>query len=158
VVVDTSGRTDNDTTNKWGGCTMLRSVVAVVTGFLLIMLLSLGMDTVLRTVLPAAFAADGRVDGVPLLLFMQACVGVFAIAGCWLAARLAPRRPMFHALVLGVLGLAFNIAGSYAMWHTAPAWYHVLAIVLVLPYAWAGGQLREFQLARGGAAEAGFAR
>ncbi len=53
---------------------------------------------------------------------------------------------MAHALALGVLGLIFNVLGAVARWDHAPAWYHVLALALVMPYAWLGGRLRERQL------------
>jgi hypothetical protein len=66
---------------------------------------------------------------------------VFATAGCYLAA----------ALVLGALGLAFTGAGTVAMWDAAPGWYHAVSLLLVLPYAWLGGTLRERELARRGA-------
>ena len=61
---------------------------------------------------------------------------------------------MAHARALGVLGLLFNLAGTVARWDHAPAWYHVLALALVMPYAWLGGRLRERQLQRSGAAPA----
>ncbi|HEU0054362.1 MAG TPA: hypothetical protein VFQ39_14340 [Longimicrobium sp.] len=125
---------------------MLRSIVAVVAGFLFIGALSFGTDAIVRSAMPGAFDAAGRTDSVPLLLFFIVYVGVFAVAGCYLAARLAPSRPMRHALVLGVLGLVFNVAGTVAMWDTAPAWFHVVSLLLVMPYAWLGGRLRERQL------------
>lgn len=128
---------------------MWRSVMAIVVGFLFIGLLAFGADAVLRSAMPDAFDAAGRVTSVPILILMLAYVGVFAVAGCYLAARLAPNKPMRHALILGVLGLVFNIAGSMAMWNTAPAWYHVTALALVMPYAWLGGRIRERQLERG---------
>lgn len=127
---------------------MWRSVMAIVVGFLFIGLLAFGADAMLRSAMPGAFDASGRMTSVPVLLLTLAYVGVFAVAGCYLAARLAPDRPMRHALILGVLGLVFNIAGSYATWHTAPAWYHAVAIALVMPYAWLGGRIRERQLER----------
>ncbi|MBV9773508.1 MAG: hypothetical protein JO040_06135 [Gemmatimonadetes bacterium] len=127
---------------------MLRSVIAVLTGFLLIGALSVGADALLLRALPTAFDAAGRVDSVPVLLLIIGYVGIFAVSGCYLAARLAPRAPMRHALILGVLGLLFNVAGTIARWDSAPAWYHVVSLVLVLPYAWAGGRIREAELAR----------
>ena len=127
---------------------MSRSIVAVVAGFLLIGVLAIGTEAALMSALPGSFDATGRTDSVPLLLFTLAYVGVYAVAGCYLAARLAPSRPMLHAMVLGVLGLVFNIAGTAARWDTALAWYHVVALLLVLPYAWLGGRLRERELER----------
>ncbi len=129
---------------------MLRSIAAVLFGFVLIGALSIGADVVLKQAMPTAFGAAGRVDSVPVLLLMMGYVGLFAVTGCYLTARLAPRRPMLHALVLGALGLAFNVAGSMALWDTAPTWYHVASLALVMPYAWLGGRLREIELERNG--------
>ena len=127
---------------------MARSIGAIVLGFVLIGLLSVGADAVLRAAAPGAFDATGRVDSVPVLLLMLGYVAVFAIAGCYVTARMAPAHPMRHALILGALGLAFNVAGSIALWDTAPVWYHVVALALVMPLAWTGGRLREIELSR----------
>lgn len=128
---------------------MGRSILAIVTGFVVIGALSFGADAVLKQMMPGAFDATGRVNSVPVLLLIMAYVAIFAIAGCYLAARLAPNKPMRHALILGVLGLIFNIAGSAAMWNTAPAWFHLVSLVMVMPYAWIGGKLRENQIGGG---------
>lgn len=127
---------------------MARSIGAIVLGFVLIGLLSFGADAALRGAAPDAFDAAGRVDSVPVLLLMLGYVAVFAIAGCYVTARMSPSHPMRHALILGALGLAFNIAGSIALWDTAPVWYHVVALALVMPLAWTGGRLREIEVSR----------
>ncbi len=131
---------------------MVRSILAVVAGFLLIGTLSLGTSMVLMSLLPEVADASGRVESVHFLLLTQLYVAVYAVGGCYLAARLAPARPMLHALVLGGLGLAVNVLGVATQWDTAPAWYHVLALLLVMPYAWTGGRLRERELERNGEA------
>jgi hypothetical protein len=129
---------------------MKRSAVAVAAGFVTIFVLAMGTDAALRALLPTRFGPNGRVDDVGLLLLTLLYVFAFAALGCWLTARLAPDRPMRHALLLGALGLAFNVAGTIAAWDTAPAWYHLVALALVMPAAWVGGAVRERQLARGG--------
>lgn len=128
----------------------MRSVLAIVVGFVFIALLSFGADALLRSALPGAFNAAGRTDSVNVLLLTLAYVAVFAVAGCYLTARLAPSRPMWHALVLGLLGLIFTIAGTIAMWDAAPQWYNIVSLVLVMPYAWLGGKLAEHTRAPGG--------
>lgn len=128
-----------------GGAT-LRSAGAIATGFVLIGALSFTADAVYRALFPGAFDAGGNAVGTLPLLVSQLYVAVFAIAGCYLAALLAGRRPMFHALVLGALGLAFNIVMAVQFWGTAPAWYFMVALALVMPYAWIGGRLREAQV------------
>ena len=133
---------------------VVRSIVAVVVGFLVIGVLAMGTDAILKANVPGVFGLGGRVDSVPWLIAMQVYVFVYAVFGCWLAARLAPDHPMRHALILGVLGLVLNVGGSIAMWNTAPVWYHIVAIALVMPAAGLGGRIRERQLA-GGSATAG---
>jgi hypothetical protein len=129
---------------------MLRSIAAVLFGFVFIAALSIGADLVLKQALPTAFDPAGRVDSVLVLLLIMGYVGLFAVTGCYLTARLAPGRPMLHALVLGVLGFVFSVAGTVAAWGTAPAWYLAASLALVMPYAWVGGRLREVELERNG--------
>jgi hypothetical protein len=129
---------------------MLRSIGAIVLGFLLIGTLAMGTERAIIQTLPEYFDTNGRTDDVALLLATLAYVFLFATLGCWVTARLAPARPMRHALILGALGLAFNVAGSIAMWHTAPVWYHVVGLGLTLPAAWLGGWIRERQVGRTG--------
>ena len=83
---------------------MWRSIMAIFVGFVFIAVLAFGADSVLRSVMPEAYDANGRVTSVPVLILTLVYVGIFAIAGCYLAARLAPSNPMRHALILGVLG------------------------------------------------------
>jgi hypothetical protein len=128
---------------------LVRSIVAVVVGFLVIGALSVGTTKVLE--LNGMVGPGGQTSDAGMLLLMQAYVAVYAIAGCWLAAYLAPAKPMRHALTLGVLGLLFNIMGAAQQWDLVPAWYWALSLALVVPYAWLGGRLRELQLQRGGA-------
>jgi hypothetical protein len=74
---------------------------------------------------------------------------VYGIAGGYVAARLAPDRPMTHALVLGVVGLAVSIAGAVATWNAGPAfgphWYPLALVVTAVPGCWLGGKLFEAQ-------------
>lgn len=128
----------------------VRSILAIVVGFVFIAVLSFGTDALVRVSLPEAFEPSGRTDRLSILLLSLAYVGVYAVVGCYLTARLAPSRPMLHALVLGILGLIFTVAGTIAMWSMAPAWYNVLSLALVMPYAWIGGQLAERARASGG--------
>lgn len=68
---------------------------------------------------------------------------LFGVAGAWLTARLAPRNPMTHVVVLGVLGTAVGLVGVLATWNAdfGPRWYASLLAVLALPQSWVGGKL-----------------
>jgi MFS family permease len=68
---------------------------------------------------------------------------VFGIAGAWLTARLAPRNPMKHVMILGVLGTAVGLVGVFVTWNAGlgPHWYPILLAVLAIPQSWVGGRL-----------------
>ena len=132
----------------------LRSVLAVVTGFVLIGALAFTTGRLLAGAMPASFDAAGNPTTLPLMLLTTLYVGLFATVGCYLAARLAPSRPMAHALALGALGLVLNVTTSIAVWGTVPAWYLGANVVLTMAWAWLGGHLRERELARPSAAPA----
>ena len=126
----------------------LKSIGAVLAGFVAVVVLSLGADLVLHAtgVFPPW---DQRMSDA---LFLLATVyrTIYCIAGSYIAARLAPDRPMAHALVLGVVGLVVSTAGAVATWNKGPEfgphWYPVALIVTAIPCAWLGGRLRIMQL------------
>jgi hypothetical protein len=66
--------------------------------------------------------------------------------------RLAPDRPMGHAMILGVLGLVVGLAGAVATWNHVPPlgphWYAVVVALISIPCAWIGGKIYELQLTR----------
>jgi hypothetical protein len=127
-----------------------RSIGAILAGFAFVIILSLGTDEVLHIarVFPPWGASMIGFDGA--LLLATAYRILFGIAGSYVTARLAPDRPMQHAMVGGVVGFALSIAGGVATWNKGPAfgphWYPLALIVTALPTAWAGGKLRLIQL------------
>jgi hypothetical protein len=125
---------------------MLRSVLAVITGFVVIALLALGSDAIARSIAPDKFGPGGQVGDVGLLILTEIYVFIFAAFGCYLCSRIARRRPMFHALVLGVLGLVFNVIGASMTWQLYPRWYTVIGLLAVMPAAWIGGRIAERQM------------
>lgn len=125
-----------------------RSIGALLAGFLAVVILSLGTDTLLHAA--GIFPSLGQRMADALLLLATAYRTVYGVAGSYITARLAPDRPMQHALVGGVIGLALSIVGAFATWNRVPTfgphWYPVALIVTALPCAWAGGNLRVMQL------------
>lgn len=92
----------------------------------------------------------GQPAGNAPLLLATTYRTVYGVAGAYITARLAPNRPMGHALVLGVLGFVVSIVGAVATWNRQPSlgphWYPVALVLLAIPTAWVGGKLRVIQL------------
>ena len=86
-------------------------------------------------------------------LFLLATVyrTVYAVVGSYVTARLAPDRPMGHALVGGGIGLVLAVVGAVVTWNKdlGPHWYPLALIATALPCAWVGGTLRLMQLRAG---------
>ena len=117
---------------------MGRSIVAVVAGFLLTVVLAFGAQFVLMTLFHREPVNDS--DREPTMLFMLLLTtNAAAAVGGYLADWVAIRRPLAHALVLGVLGLLGSVLLTITYWSNEPAWYHVSALALVLPATGLGG-------------------
>jgi len=120
-----------------------RSVLAVVVGFVVIGALAFGMGTLVASMWPGALDAAGNLATSAARVVQLLYVGVFAVFGCWLAGRLAPTRPMAHALAVGVLGLILNVVSAWAVKDAHPAWYLAAGVITTMLWAWIGGRLAE---------------
>lgn len=127
---------------------VLRSIGAVLAGMFVGIVLALGTDEVLHVV--GVFPPWGQPVGDKPLLLATAYRIIYGIASCYIIARLAPDRPMQHALAGGVVGLIVSIVGTVVTWNAGPAfgphWYPLALVATSLPTAWAGGKLRLMQL------------
>ena len=125
-----------------------RSVVALSAGFVLGVAITLATDGVLH--LAGVFPPLGQPTGSKPLVLATAYRTVYQVLASYITARLAPDRPMGHALVGGAIGLAVCVLGAVVTWNKGPAfgphWYPVALIVLAMPTAWLGGKLRTMQL------------
>lgn len=130
---------------------MGRSILAIVVGFVLTGALNMGTSAVLSRVAPEMVPPPGTPNtSTAALLVICAYVALFGILGCYVTARLAPSRPLLHALIMGGIALAMSIPVTISVWNDAPAWFNVYNLLAVMPYAYIGGTLRERELARGG--------
>jgi hypothetical protein len=128
----------------------LRSAGAVLAGLVAIFAVSTGVDVVLHAT--GVFPTWGVRMSDGLFALALAYRTVIDVGGCWLTARLAPRRPMLHALVLGVVGLALSTAAVVATWshvELGPHWYAVALAVSSVPCGWLGGLLGSRQRREG---------
>jgi hypothetical protein len=118
---------------------ILRSVGAVVAGVVFVVAASTGTDLVLEhTILPAMNSPQVSPSLLGLALAYRTLYGV--VAG-WITAKLAPARPMTHALALGAIGTAVAVAGVVATWNLGQHWYPIALAVLATPQTWLGARL-----------------
>ena len=89
---------------------------------------------VIGAVLAGVLPPFGQPLSDGLCLLATAYRILFGVAGSYIAARLAPGRPMPHALAVGVAGLVLSIAGAVATWKRGPAfgpkWYPLALIAI----------------------------
>ena len=124
-----------------------RSIVAVLTGLLAIVILSIGTDMALHAT--GVFPPAGQPMAGALWLLATAYRIVYGVAGSYIAARLAPDRPMRHALALGLVGVALSTVGAVVTSNEGPAfgpkWFSLGLIAIAMPCALVGGRLRDRQ-------------
>ncbi len=127
-----------------------RSIGALLAGMFAGVILSLGTDVVLHAMGVFPPWGQSMVGYEGSLLLATIYRTVYGVAGSYLAARLAPDRPMLHAMILGTVGLVVSLVGAIVTWNKGPAfgphWYPLALVVLALPQSWAGGKLRLMQL------------
>ena len=122
-----------------------RSILALVAGMLTAIVLSIGTDLGLHAV--GLTPSLGQPMSDRWLMLATTYRTIYGVIASYIVARLAPNRPMQHALIGGFMGLIVSIAGAVATWNSGlgPHWYPLSLIVLSLPPAWVGGKLREMQ-------------
>jgi hypothetical protein len=120
-----------------------KSVLAVFIGVVFIIVVTTLVDVVLH--MTGVYPPMDQPLNDPLALLATFYRIVISIAGAWLTARLAPDKPMKHALALGYVGTILGLVGLAFTWGKglAPTWYPIALVVLAIPQCWAGGRLYE---------------
>lgn len=111
---------------------VLNALLSVLTDFLLE---SIGM-------LPDPSKGLFETNAILLVLFYR---GIYTIATGYLIARLAPSRPMLHALILGIIGTALTLLATTnpTLAEKAPLWYGYTLAALSVPCVWLGVKIAQ---------------
>ncbi len=124
---------------------VFKSIRAVLAGFITVFVLSVGTDVVLETL--GVFPPQNKPGSYTWWMLLLALIyrSMYAVAGGYITAKLAPHQPMRHVIILGVIGLVLATLGSIANWDkstASTAWYPILLIILTLPSVWLGGKFK----------------
>jgi hypothetical protein len=123
---------------------VLRSIGAVFAGLVAVFVLSLGTDALLHAT--GIYPPWLKPMSTPLWLLAIGYRIVYGIAGGYVAALLAPNRPIGHALVLGVIGVGLSTLGMVGTWNEGPEfgprWYPLALIAISIPCSLIGGKVR----------------
>jgi hypothetical protein len=130
----------------------LRSIAAVVAGFIVASIVMMVFETINGRVLypELAKAAQGVTDReqirallakAPLGALLVVIVGwiLGGVAGGWTTARIAGRGTVRHGLVLGALLTLAGVANNLMI--PPPLWFWVATFVVLMPAAYLGARL-----------------
>lgn len=128
-----------------------RSTLALLAGFVAVVVLSLGTDQILHVLgVYPPWGEPMNDPGLNLLALTYRCV--YGALGSFIVARLAPRNPMRHALILGGIGFVLSLAGaaSAIAMELGPVWYPIALVITAIPAAWLGGALAQRRIQSAG--------
>ena len=125
-----------------------QSIVALAVGFFVNVALTLPADVAMRAIGALPPLQHPMNDVQSALAFGYRTL--FAVISSYVVARLAPNRPMQHALIGAAIGMVLATVGAVATRNISlgPHWYALALIVVALPTGWVGGKLREVQMRR----------
>src|SRR5436190_237706 len=102
-----------------------RSIWAVLAGVIVAIVVTTLIDVGLHVA--GVFPPMSQPIDDALALLATSYRVVIGIGSAWLTARLAPRDPMKHAIVLGAVGAAVALLGVVVTWNLGlgPRWYPI---------------------------------
>ncbi|HEY0670140.1 MAG TPA: hypothetical protein VGD22_18310 [Sphingobacteriaceae bacterium] len=118
----------------------VKSILAVIAGLVVSAILSAVTDLIFGSTGIIKLNAFKEAP-TSLILLVILYRFIFNSYGSYITAKLAPSKPMKHAMILGIIGLVLSILGTIIMWDKALPWYNVAIIVMAIPSAYIGGKL-----------------
>jgi hypothetical protein len=118
---------------------MGKSIAAVIVGFIVWSVLHFGNMTIVQSVWADAIGEDGSCfETVPLAVML--CITIVQSIAAGFVCRLIAKKgkaPLGLAITLFAVGAAIEGLG----WGLAPAWYHIVFLVMLVPMTLFGAAL-----------------
>lgn len=130
---------------------LLKSFLAIIGGVAVTSGLSIVTDLILERTGVFPSIGDQQEYGFHVWWMMLLALvyrNIYEVFGCYLIAKWAPNRPMFHAMIAGIFGLAVSIIGCVVMWDKSEPWYPIALAAFAIPCAWLGARIWIRQQAR----------
>jgi len=122
---------------------IFKSIGVILLAFIVVALLSTLTDFLLESigVLPNPQKGLFVKWAILLVLFYR---GVFTIFGGFIVAKLAPNKPMLHAIILGTIGTLITVIAtvSPSLSNKAPLWYGLTLAAITIPCLWLGVRIK----------------
>jgi hypothetical protein len=143
------------TKTKEGGKGMVRIILGVIVGFIVWSIVWVGGEALLASLSPdwlgkhSLDAQKALAAGTPLESASDAGIAainlirsfVTSLIGGYMAALVAGEYKR-STMALGIILLIVGVMVEYMFWNLAPAWYHVLFVLGLLPLTILGGRIR----------------
>ncbi len=122
---------------------MLRTILAVVAGYVVSAILVLTGDAIMGVLFGEYFYQTSLA-----LVWLVGFGIVCAAAGGWVAARVAGEKFERHGIYLGAVMVVFGVLSFFAPQEGRPLWYKLTLIAIAIPSAWAGARLHALRSIR----------
>jgi hypothetical protein len=119
----------------------LKSIGAVLAGFVVVVITSVATDIILEAAGLLPPQDQPQLTTPRMLGWALFYRTLYTVLGGYVTAWLAPRKPMAHAIALGVLGMAVGTLGAVVMWKLGNNWYPIALVVEAIPCTWIGAKL-----------------
>ena len=121
---------------------ILRSILAVVVGFIVASLLMMVVESLnTRVLYPELAAVTGGMkdkEAVGALLVVIVAWTLGSLAGGWVAAKISPSANALPSLVLGVMLTLAGIANNLMV--PPPVWFWILSLLVLIPASYVGAR------------------
>lgn len=134
---------------------MVRIILGVIVGFIVWSIVWVGSEALLASLSPdwlgkhSLDAQKALAAGIPLESANDAGIAIInlirsfvtSILGGYMAALVAGEYKR-STMALGIILLVVGIMVEYMFWNLAPAWYHMLFVLALIPMTILGGRIR----------------
>jgi hypothetical protein len=129
----------------------MRSLLAVVLGYVVMLVAVLGGDMAMTALAPGLMPQPGEQPDSVYFVFNLSTGFFFLMVGGYVTATLAGRTETKHALGLSMLCIGMSIVSMIKYAGDQPLWYSIALMFLSIPGALMGGYYRARQVEEGAA-------